>query len=150
MKFVGSSLSAILAITRPAIGNAEIPQAPIIGLILLGLIILYSFAKRTPPAVSNTNATAPNAIIKATSKVKNLSADIVPPITIPNNKVTRLANSFCAQLERFSTQPATFRRLPNIKLPINATDIGATIPAITTIIIGNKNLVVLDTGSSFS
>jgi len=54
-KFCGSSFRPILWMTREDIGKAEIPAAPIMGLIFLpfGRNRFRNFATRPPPAVSN-------------------------------------------------------------------------------------------------
>ena len=150
MKFVGSSASAIFATTRPDIGNAEMPQAPIIGLIFFFTTRFTALANSTPPAVSKMKATRPSPSTIPTSTIRNFSADIVEPIVIPSSNVTRLASSFWAELDSRSTTPLTLIRLPNIRLPIKATEIGAIMPAISVIIIGNSTSAVLDTGSCSS
>ena len=97
-----------------------------------------NFAKRTPPAVSKIKATSPMARIIRVLTFKKASADMVPPIVIPSKIVTRFESSFCAEIESLSRTPQTLIKLPNIKAPIRDTDIGAIIPAITVITIGNN------------
>ena len=60
-KFCGSSFRPIWLTTRPLMGNAEIPAAPIMGLIFfsLGRNRLMNLANTTPPTVSKMKATRP-------------------------------------------------------------------------------------------
>ena len=76
---------------------------------------------------------------------KNSDATIVEPIVIPNSRDTRLVSSFCAALESLSTTPDSLSKLPNINDPTSARLIGATNPAISVSIMGNRILVVFDT-----
>src|SRR4030065_412355 len=59
MKVKGSSSWAILWITRADMGKADIPQAPIIGLILRFRKRFSILANSTPAAVSKTKGTRP-------------------------------------------------------------------------------------------
>ena len=148
MKLEGSSFKAILATTRPDMGNAEIPQAPIMGFSFCLRKRFASFAKSTPPTVSKINAAAPRIRIFRTSRVRIFSAVIVAPTVIPRKSVTRLASSFCAVLARESTTPDTFSILPNMSAPMSGTEIGARIPAKSTTIKGKRKRAVHDTGFS--
>ncbi|OPZ85171.1 MAG: hypothetical protein BWY74_03993 [Firmicutes bacterium ADurb.Bin419] len=118
-------------------GNADIPAAPTIGLILFFKNKLRNFAKSTPPAVSKIKAKRPKPSIAKVSHLKNFSAVIVEPIITPRSMVTRFASSFCAACDNLSKTPHSLIRFPNIKRPISETLSGATIPAIIVITIGN-------------
>ena len=134
--------------TRPDIGKAEMPHAPIIGLIFFLRKRFTTFAKRTPPTVSKTKATAPSARIFKTSSVRIFSAVMVAPTVMPRKRVTRFESSFCAVSESESQTPETFSILPNISAPMSGTEIGARIPAKRTTMKGKRNLTVQDIGFS--
>ncbi|MPM33314.1 hypothetical protein SDC9_79887 [bioreactor metagenome] len=91
------------------------------------------------------NATSPNPIIVNVSKVTKNSAFIFDAIVIPNNKVTKLANSFCAVCDSLSKTPHSLIKFPNIKNPTRDTAVGAINPAIIVTTIGKSILVVFDT-----
>ena len=124
------------------------PHAPIIGLIFFFRKRLAILAKRTPPTVSNTKATAPRARIFSTSNVRMFSAVIVAPTVMPRKSVTRLDSSFCAAFDRESQTPETFSMLPNMSAPISGTEIGARMPAKRTTMNGKRNFAVQETGFS--
>ena len=67
-KLLGSSLNPSLCTTRAAIGTAETPAAPIIGLTLPLVITHMSLPPRTPKAVAKAKAIIPKA------KINNLSS----------------------------------------------------------------------------
>ena len=58
--------------------------------------------------------------------------------------VTMLASSFCADSESEFSTPHSRSRLPNIKKPTRATDLGATRPAMSVMRIGKQMRVVLE------
>ena len=144
-KFCGSSASPILWITRADIGKAEMPAAPIIGFIFFFEKRLISFAKSTPPTVSNMNATRPSAIIRRVSFLMNLSACICVAMVMPSRSVMRFARTFCAVSESESSTPHSRSRLPNMRKPMSETLFGAMMPTIIVSIIGKSILVSLET-----
>ena len=142
-KFWGSSSRPILLTTRPLMGKAEMPAAPIMGFSFLpsGKKRFSSLANSTPPAVSKTKATRPRARISRVSGRTNLSAVICPATVRPSRMVIRLASTFWAvSLRAFST-PHSRSRLPNMRKPTRATLAGATSPAMTVTRMGNRILV---------
>ena len=75
----------------------------------------------------------------------NCAAVICPAIEMPRKMVTRFASTFCAVSERESSTPHSRMRLPNIKNPTSETAVGAKIPAMSVMMIGNRIRVVLET-----
>ena len=65
---------------------------------------------------------------------------------MPSRMVIRLARTFWAVSDRESRTPHSRIRLPNIRKPISATASGATRPTMTVTTMGNRILVVLETG----
>ena len=74
--------------------------------------------------------------------VTKASACIEKEIVSPSSSVMMLANSFCAVWERELSTPHSRSRLPNIRKPTSATDIGATSPAMTVTRIGKRMRVL--------
>ena len=134
----GSSFVPIFATTLDAMGNAEIPAAPSMGLIFSLLNKLISFAHITPPKVSNTNAKRPSAIMIIVSSVKNAAACIWNAIVIPRRRVMIFENVVCAVSERDFKTPHSLKRLPNINIPTSERESGAIRPETTVTIMGNK------------
>ena len=75
-------------------GKAEIPAAPIMGLIFFLRKRFKNFAKSTPPAVSKMNATRPRRRMSIVLNVRNFSAFIWEAIVIPRKMVMRFASTF--------------------------------------------------------
>ena len=65
------SAMPIFSTIRADMGNAEIPAAPTMGLILVRLKILRILANTTPAMVSKIKATRPRAIIMMVCTVTN-------------------------------------------------------------------------------
>ncbi len=124
--------------TWVVMGNAEMPQAPIMGLIFFLTNRLMNLANSTPPTVSNTKANSPRAIISSVPPVRNWSACILVAMVMPRKMVMRFASTFCAVSDRLFSTPHSRSRLPNIKKPTNATLRGATRPAIAVTTMGNR------------
>ena len=142
---VGSSCRPICVITRADIGKAEMPQAPIIGLILFFRNRFRSLANRTPPTVSKTKATRPRSRIKIVCTFRKFSARICEATVIPRRRVIRFASVPCAVSERLSRTPHSRIRLPNIRKPTSATLLGAIRPATIVMQTGNRIRAVLET-----
>ena len=134
----GSSFVPILATTREAIGNAEMPAAPSIGLIFSLENKFKSFAHITPPIVSNTNAKSPSPIMIIVSSLMKASACIWNAIVIPRSRVIIFENVVCAVSERDFKAPHSLKRLPNISIPTRERESGAIKPEIIVTIMGNK------------
>ena len=72
---------------RAAIGIAETPELPISGFTFPPLVLLSSFAIRTPPIVPKQKAANPKKTIKSVCGVKNLSAVAEAPMERATNRV---------------------------------------------------------------
>ena len=92
--FPGSSFWAIFCTTLADMGNAEIPAAPIIGLIFSLRNRFNILANSTPPMVSNTKAIRPIPMIISVSTLTNASARMLKEIVIPSSRVIKLASPF--------------------------------------------------------
>ncbi|MPN63392.1 hypothetical protein SDC9_211150 [bioreactor metagenome] len=130
--------------TRADIGKADIPAAPIIGLILDFVNKLMNFTNKTPKAVSKTKAKSPSPMIIAVSTVTKSAACIRDAMVMPKRRVTRLTSSFCAVWEREFKTPLSRMRFPNISIPIRDREVGAIRPATTDTPIGKSIFAVLD------
>ena len=105
--------------TRAAIGTADTPAEPISGLIFSLLKRFIIFAKITPDAEPNENATIPNVRMPRVFQLRKASAVAVAPTEIPRKMVTMFINSFCTVFDKRSVTPHSFIKLPNIKQPIS-------------------------------
>ncbi len=74
-------------------GNAEIPAAPIMGLIFSFRNKFMIFASITPEKVSKMNAQSPSPIIIRVWTVMKFSAFIVNAMVMPKNSVTRFVST---------------------------------------------------------
>ena len=139
------SAMPIFSTIRADMGNAEIPAAPTMGLILVRLKILRILANTTPAMVSKIKATRPRAIIMMVCTVTNWSARMEKAMVMPSSSVMRLAKSFWAVSDRRLSTPHSRMRLPNIRKPTRETEAGATRPATKVTMMGNRMRVVLVT-----
>ena len=119
-----------LPLARPRdMGKAEIPAAPINGLIFPPDISSSSaWPGRSPMAVSKQMATNPNANTMRVWVFRKTGPAIVTPMEIPRSRVTTLAISFCKALTRRSATPLSRSRFPNISVPIKGVPKGAIKP----------------------
>ena len=104
---------------------------------------MRNLANSTPPAVSKMNATRPRHRISRVSGFRNCSACILAAMVIPRKIVTRFASTCWAVSLRELSTPHSRIKLPNIKKPMSATEVGAMIPATIVTRIGNRMRVVL-------
>ncbi len=75
-------------------GKAEIPEAPIKGLILLPDRTHMILPSNSPAAVSRLKANNPMTTIRIVLTLRKLPAVIVEPMVIPSRMVTMFTNSF--------------------------------------------------------
>ena len=127
-------------------GKAEIPAAPISGLILPPVSMHIILPKRTPTAVSRQMATKPRHKTNRVCRLKKLLASIVAPMHKPSSKVTMLVISFSEALFKRSTQPLSLIKLPSMTVPINGAPLGARIEAKMVTTTGKIILVVFEIG----
>ena len=110
------------------------PQPPIMGFTGFFPAIFKntftSFAKSTPPMVSNTKATRPSPMIMRVAGLTNCSALILKEMVIPSIRVMILASSFWAARLKLLSTPHSLKRFPNMRKPTNATDCGEIKPTI--------------------
>ena len=104
-----------------------------------------SLANITPPMVSNTKATRPRPMMTTVPTVKKAPAFILAAMVRPSTMVIRLARVVWAVWERLSSFRHSRSRLPNISMPTRETEAGATKPAITITMIGNRMRVRRET-----
>ena len=121
------------------------PAAPIMGFIFFFANRLMNFAKKTPPTVSNTNATRPSPRTSSVCGRRNLSALIVAAMESPRKRVTRFASTFCAVSESAFRTPHSRSRFPNIRQAMSGRPPGATMPTTNVITIGNRIRVSFET-----
>ena len=82
-KLEGSSRTPSFWTTRAAIGTAETPAAPIIGLTLPLVKTHINLPMSTPPAVAMMKATTPRTKMRRVFAVKKVSAEAVAPTVNP-------------------------------------------------------------------
>ena len=81
--------------TRADMGKAEMPAAPIMGLIFRrGMNRFSALTNSTPTTVSSTKATRPRHRIISVSTRTNWSARMEKEMVTPSSRVMRLASSF--------------------------------------------------------
>ena len=107
-----------------------------------------NLAKSTPPALPKPNATIPIARIINVCRLRKLAPVAVAPTERPRKMTTMFINSFCAVLDRRSTTPHSFIRLPSIRHPISGAADGRMRATIAVMMIGKTIFSVLDTGRS--
>ena len=71
-----------------------------------------------------------------------LSAFMLAEMVMPSSRVIRLASSFCAVWDRFSSTPHSRIRLPNMRKPTRLTEAGATRPATNVTPMGKSSRVI--------
>src|SRR5574344_1723525 len=145
MMFDGSSLSAIFCTTRADIGNAEIPAAPIIGLIFFLRKRLMNFANNTPPIESSMNAASPSAMMSNVSAETNCSACMLNETLMPRSRVIKFVRAVRAVSASESSTPHSRTRLPNMRKPTSDTEAGAMSPVIMVTTTGNAMRTPFDT-----
>ena len=145
--FCGFSSRAIFWTTREDMGKAEIPAAPTMGLIFSFKNRFISFAKRTPPTVSNTKANKPIVMISRVSTLTKLSACMLKEIVMPRRSVIRLVRETCAVSDRLVRTPHSLIRLPNIKKPTRDTEEGAMNPTMKVTTIGKAIRMLFGTSA---
>ena len=87
--------------------------------------------------VSITNANRPITMIMIVWKVTKFSACILKEIVIPRSSVIKFARLFCAVSDMVPRTPHSRIRLPNIRKPTRATEVGAIMPTTIVTTIGN-------------
>ncbi len=142
----GSSSLAVLAARRPAMGKAEIPAAPISGLILPPVSTHINFPNNKPATVSSTKANKPKTMILPVSRFKNAAALIVAPMARPKNNVAMLMISFCAALLKRSTTPETLSRFPSMSIEMSGVASGTSKPTTSVSTMGNSTSVFCEMG----
>ena len=123
----GSYLVEISLQTRLAIGTAERPVAPMSGLIFFLLKRFVIFTMQMPDAIERPNAKKPPTTIPMVVQLRNACTVIVAPTQRPRKTVA----VFMMELEMVSnrrpvSEPISFRRLPNMSIPMSDTADGTS------------------------
>ena len=133
--------------TLAAIGTAETPAAPIIGLTFDFVKRFIAFAIRMPVIVAVEKAKRPNTNIPSVSGCRKTLPGIVEPTAKPSTIIVAFISEFSDTSAKRGTTPDTRIKLPSISIAING-DAEGTITLMMIVVRTGKMINVRRDGGS--